>query len=301
MGDYRWLMPLANQARQHATIDVAPIAGTLGAEIRGIRLADCSDEQLSELRLAILDHLAVMVLDQHLDPADQVRFSHRLGPYSPVPFVNPIDGHPEVIAVVKEPDDADWFNFGGVWHTDFTFLPAPPAFTILAAQELPSFGGDTAYANLALAWDALPHGKKAELADVVAIHTARDAYGPSLQTVHDQLRSMDIVTDSSADAEQDHPLVCSHPETGRTILYFNPTYVRGFRGMDAEASRQLHDFLDRWCTHIRFTARLRWQPGAVAIWDNRATMHFAMNDYSGARRALHRTTVAGSVPVKAGW
>lgn len=277
--------------------DVAPVTGVLGAEVRGLDLADLGDDELVELRALMCDHEVLVIRDQHLTAEVQSRFSRRLGPSAETPFVATMSEHPDVIRVVKEADEGAAFNFGGAWHSDFSFQPAPPSFTILAAVDVPPWGGDTVFASMTAAWSALDRTWQDRLAALEAVHTARDAYAPRLQPIHSGMRGMSIVCDDSANDVHRHPLVTVHPETGRTVLFFNRAYVRDLEGLDRSEAVEIMNFLHAHTTDARFTYRHRWRPGDVVAWDNRSTQHLAVNDYGGFRRELHRTTVAGSEPV----
>lgn len=279
------------------SLQVRPVTGVLGAEVDGIDLADLDDTALRDLRAAICRHEVLVVRGQSLDVAEQSIFSRRLGPVGEVPFVVTRPDAPDVIRVVKEADEGAAFNFGGAWHSDFSFQAEPPSFTILAAVDVPPWGGDTVFASMTAAWEELPTAIQDRVRPLVAVHTARDAYSRRMQPLHSGLRGMEIVCDDSADDEQEHPLVCRHPETGRTVLFYNRAYVRDIVGMDHDEAQSLMSFLHQHTTDARFTYRHRWQAGDVVIWDNRATQHLALNDYAGFRRELNRTTVAGSTPV----
>lgn len=279
--------------------DVTPLTGVLGAEVRGIDLTRLSDDELAELRAVACDREVLVVRDQFLSAGAQSEFSRRLGPSGETPFVVTMPDHPDVIRVVKEADEGAAFNFGGAWHSDFSFQPCPPSFTILAAVDVPPWGGDTVFASMTAAWSALDSVWQDRLREVVAVHTARDAYSPRMQAVHSGMRGMTIVCDESADEVQHHPLVTVHPETGRTLLYFNRAYVRDLAGFERTEALELVNFLHTHTTDARFTYRHRWRPGDVVMWDNRSTQHLAVNDYAGFRRELHRTTIAGSEPVGA--
>ncbi|MDP6944573.1 MAG: TauD/TfdA family dioxygenase [Myxococcota bacterium] len=285
---------------------VSPLTGVLGARVDGLELApDMEPEVVADLRRALCEHEVVVVPGQDLSPDEQAGFSHLLGGYSPVPFVQPLHEHPEVIKVVKEATEPDAFNFGGVWHSDFSFLDTPPAFTVLHALDVPPVGGDTVWASMTAAHDQLPDDVRIRLEEVTAVHSASASYSPAQQELHSGLSGMDIRTSESAEATRDHPLLCTHPETGRRSLFFNGTYVRGLRGPGigdgTEAGSREEERLLRWLhefsTHVRFTFRHRWSDGDVVLWDNRSTQHVALNDYAGHRRELHRTTVAGPEPV----
>lgn len=278
---------------------ITPVTGVLGAEIRGIRLAELSDGELRDLRAAMCEHEVVVVRDQFVEPGDQSAFSRRLGPSGETPFVVTMPEHPDIIRVVKEADEGASFNFGGAWHSDFSFQPEPPSFTILAAVDVPPWGGDTVFTSMTAAWNALDPLTREKVSSLIAVHTARDAYSRKMQPVHSGMRGMTIVCDDSANDEFRHPLVCRHPETGKTVLFFNRTYVRDIDGLDHEEAHALIAFLHHHSTDARFTYRHRWLPGDVVIWDNRSTQHLAVNDYGGFRRELHRTTIAGTRPVAA--
>lgn len=278
------------------SLNIRPMTGVLGAEINGIDVTSINDEQLHELRTAICRHEVVVIRSQTLDPVQQSAFSRRLGPVGEVPFVATRPDAPDVIRVVKEADEGAAFNFGGAWHSDFSFQHEPPSFTILASVETPPWGGDTVFASMTAAWDDLTDVMKEQLLPLQAVHTARDAYSRRMQPIHSGMRGMEIICDDSANEERRHPLVCQHPETGRTVLFYNRAYVRDIDGMDTPDADALMAFLHLHTTDARFTYRHRWLPGDVVIWDNRSTQHLALNDYAGFRRELNRTTVAGTVP-----
>ena len=284
---------------------VSPLTGVLGARVDELDLTpDLAAAEVAALRSALLEHEVVVVPGQSLTPLEQAHFSHLLGNYSPVPFVQSVPEHPEVIKVVKEATEPEAFNFGGVWHSDFSFLDAPPAFTILHALDVPEVGGDTVWASMTNAFEALPQEMARRLEGVTCVHSASASYSPAQQELHSGLSGMTIRTSESAEATQEHPLLCTHPETGKRSLFFNGTYVRGLRGIGigdgsesgAKEELRLLRWLHEFSTHVRFTFRHRWANGDVVLWDNRSTQHVALNDYAGHRRELNRTTVAGSEP-----
>lgn len=292
--------PAAPPGHRYERIRVAPWSGACGAVITGVDLAaDPDDLTIAEIRRALLDHLVVFFRGQSLDPAQQVALTHRFGPYSPVPFVEPIAGHPEVIAVVREPTETQGFAFGGIWHSDFSFLPAPPFASMLHALEVPPYGSDTLWANQYLAFETLSRGLQATLRGLRGMHSARDAYSPKMQKVHDMFAGMKVTTSDDANRTQVHPVVRHNPETGRDALFVNQQYTIGLDGWWPTEQRALLDFLFAHSTQDSFTCRWRWSAGDVAFWDNRAVQHMAMGDVSGHRRSMHRTTVAGEIPVPA--
>jgi taurine dioxygenase len=284
---------------------VEPITGVIGAMVSAVDLAQelaspAIDDLVAELATVLDAHHVAVLPDQRLTPEQQVELSHRFGPPAETPFVGTMPEHPEVIRVVKEADEGAAFNFGGAWHSDFSFLARPPSYTILHAVDVPPTGGDTVYTSMVAALEWLP----GDLREVVerpgaqGVHTAKDAYSPKLQALHDGLASMDIRTDESANESRTHPLLCTHPTSRRPVLFFNQTYVRDLGGLDLDddATRLVMHRLHDHSTDHRFTFRHRWRNGDLVIWDNRATQHLAVNDYAGHRRELHRTTVQGTVP-----
>ena len=279
---------------------ITRLTGVMGARIDGVDVRRLDDQGLAGLRAAVCEHEVVVLPGQSLTAHEQVGFSHRLGPAADSPFIEPSAEHPEVIKVLKEARDGNAFNFGGAWHSDFSFQKAPPSFTVLFALDIPEFGGDTCFSSMTKAYDALSPEQKAGFLSVSAVHTARDAYSPRMQAVHSGLSGMSIVCDESAHDVTLHPLVRVHPETGKSILFYNRAYVRDLVGVpDGAEKTRLMEWLHLHTTDARFGYRHRWTCGDLVIWDNRSTQHYALNDYAGSRRELHRTTVAGEVPVPA--
>jgi len=200
--------------------------------------------------------------------------------------------------VIKEPDDE--LNFANAWHTDLSYLPAPPAFTLLHAWDVPDHGGDTLWANQYLAFETLSDGLKHTLRELHAVHSAGMAYGTGgyLDSVKEKT-SMAIEPSKDAYKQQTHPVVTRHPESGRETLYVNPVYTTRFEGWSATESQPLLGHLYRHAVNENFTCRLRWQRHTLAIWDNRCCQHNALNDYRGVRREMYRTSVRGTPPVAA--
>ncbi len=277
-------------------MEVKRLTGVFGAEIILDDVRHLDDSQVAELRALVCEHEVVVVRGQSLDVDEQVALSRRFGPAGPVPFIEPSPDHPEVIKVLKEAADGGAFNFGGAWHSDFSFQPEPPSFTLLFAIDIPPYGGDTLWASMTAAWRHLSDDRRAELLSVTAVHTARDAYSRKMQPLHSGLSAMNIVCDDTANDTELHPLVVRHPETRKDVLFFNRAYVRDLLGVEADRVQLLLDWLHAHTTDARFTLRHRWSAGDLVIWDNRSTQHYALNDYAGFRRELHRTTVAGARP-----
>lgn len=277
---------------------VERLTGVMAARIDTGDVKSLSDTALSELRALACEHGVVILPNQSLTPFEQVDFSHRLGPAADSPFIEPSPDHPEVIKVLKEARDGNAFNFGGAWHSDFSFQPEPPSFTVLHALDIPAYGGDTLWSSMYAAYDALNPAQKEQFASIGAVHSARDAYSPKMQPIHSGLSSMNIVCDESANSFEIHPLITTHPETGKKVLFYNRAYVRDLTGISDEIEKlRLMEWLHLHTTDAKFGYRHKWTKGDLAIWDNRCTQHYALNDYSGFRRELHRTTIAGERPL----
>ncbi|MCX6522825.1 MAG: TauD/TfdA family dioxygenase [Actinobacteria bacterium] len=280
------------------TATVRPAAPACGAEIDGLDLSDPTPAAIDLVRTALADHGVVFVRGQHLDPAQQVRLTAMFGEVLRVPYIAALDGHPDVIAVLKEADEQRISTFGGTWHSDFSFLDEPPSLTLLYAIDVPAAGGDTLWSSQVAAHDVLSDAMQRLLAPLRAVQTGwpHGTSGPGQGAAVSRSVVM-TRNDPSADREVLHPVVRVHPVTGRSALFVNPVYTQRFEGMTVEESRPLLQFLFDHAVRPEFTCRLRWTPGTLAIWDNRCLLHLAINDYDGSRRLLHRTTTAGERPV----
>ena len=279
------------------TIDVRPIAGALGAELAGVNLANMSDAVFADVHDAFLAHQVVFFRDQTLTPAEQVGLARRFGEIHFHPYVQGLEEQPEVLEIVKREDDKQ--NFGGTWHTDQAFAPKPALATFLYAKETPPFGGDTMFTNMYLAYEALSDGMKRMLGPLRTLNLGdrgAAAGGPSRLERAQGKTAMRVKDPGDAPTQAEHPLVRTHPETGRKSLFLSSHTVR-FVDMTTEESAPLLNFLRQHAVRPEFTCRFRWEPGSLAIWDNRCTQHFALNDYHGHRRVMHRITVKGDVPV----
>lgn len=277
-------------------IEVRRAAGALGAYVTGIDLTRVqSAEELKPLKDALAEHLVVFLPEQHLDLDGLERVTDLLGGRDVTPYVDPLPDRPYVIRVIKEKQDQ--LNFANAWHTDLSYLPEPPAYTLLHAWEVPEYGGDTIWANQYMAFETLGAGLQQTLLSLRAVHSAGMAYGTGglLDKVKD-LTSMAIAPSDEAYGECTHPAVISHPVTGRKALYLNPVYTTRFEGWMPHESQPLLTFLYRHSVNENLTCRLRWAPHTLAIWDNRCTVHNALNDYPGQRREMYRTSVKGSAP-----
>lgn len=275
----------------YRSIKVLPIAGALGAEITGVDLAaDLVDDTVAEIRRAWLEHLVVFFRDQLLEPAEFLAFARRIGEPVEYPFVTGIDGYPEIIAVTKLPDER--VNFGGIWHSDTVYLERPPMATMLVAREVPPRGGDTMWANMYAAYDALSPGMQRLLEGLEAVNSS--ALADVSKTREDRIR--DSGNNRVEEFVAGHPVVRVHPETGRKALYVNVAHTLRFVDMTEDESRPLLRYLFEHSVRPEFTCRFQWRVGSVALWDNRCTMHNPINDYHGYTRHLHRITLAGDEP-----
>jgi taurine dioxygenase len=269
-------------------MEIRRIAGALGAEIHGVDLATAKDEELYFIRKTWLEHLVVFFRDQPLTPEQFMAFARRIGEPVEYPFVKGIPGFPEVIEVKKL--EHEKVNFGGIWHSDTAYLEMPPMASMLVAREVPPTGGDTLFANMYLAYETLSAGLKRILSDLKAVNASSKA--DVTRTREDRTGG----SDRSREYVAEHPVVRTHPETGRKALYVNVGHTVRFKDMTEEESRPLLAYLFEHQTRPEFTCRFSWQPGSIALWDNRCTQHNPVNDYHGYRRVMHRITLAGDRP-----
>ena len=280
-------------------LDIKPMTGTIGAEVEGANLAAPIGESLTHaLRAALWAHQVIVFRDQNLDIAAQKRLTAVFGAVMRLPYVEPLQDDPEVIAVLKEASERNVGVFGGDWHSDFSFLENPPAGSVLSAVEVPAYGGDTVWANQAAAYDALPAGLREIVGGRDAIHVGKP-YGVKFAPPEETRAGASVRMtrgDPDADREVRHPCVVTHSDSGRKALFLNPIYTTRLEGMSEDESAPVLEALYRHGVRPEFCCRLRWTPGTVAVWDNRMTMHYAVNDYDGSRRLLYRTTFAGSRP-----
>jgi len=296
-----------NHARKYDHIEARPLAAAMGAEIRGVAIAGIGDAAFAEVRDALFRHKMIFFRDQDVSHADQEAFSLRFGPFAEDAYTKGVPGHPDVQPVIKEADTRTGMVFGSGWHTDSPFLATPPAISMLYGVDIPPFGGDTIWANAALAYAALSDGMKRMLAPL-KVHMSMQRVLDTARAVASRddsplgrlaaTRSTDTLPDEIARKVQgtSHPLVRTHPVTGEKSLYCDETYSVGIEGFTEAEADPLLKFLVAHITQPAFTCRLRWEPRTFALWDNRICVHQAFNDYDGFRREHYRTTVAGEVP-----
>ena len=294
-------LPIAQpQAGAHAQLDLAPVAGFIGAEVRGLDLSrPISDAVAGGLRAALGAHLVLFFREQDLGLADQKRVTEVFGPLTRVPYIEPCAEDPDVVAVLKEAEETGISVFGGDWHSDFSFLERPPGGSVLYGAEVPPFGGDTLWSSQVAAYETLPTDLKTMVEDRRAVHSGKP-YGVS-HAPDETLavtRSIRMTRgDPEADRERLHPAVRRHPENGRRALFVNPIYTTRLEGLSEAESAPILARLYAHATRPEFTCRFRWAPGSLAVWDNRMTLHYAINDYDGHRRLMYRTTFEGERPV----
>ena len=274
------------------TLDIRPLSGTIGAEILGIDLArDVSDETTAAIRAAWLEHLVIFFRDQQLEPAQFLALARRFGEPVEYPFVKGLDGFPQITPVIKL--EHEKVNFGGLWHSDTAYLDKPPMATMLIARETPPRGGDTLFANMYRAYETLSDGLRRVLDGLTAVNSSAKA--DVTKTREDRIKDSGK-TEAKKEYNAEHPVVRTHPETGRKALYVNGGHTVRFQDMSAEESAPLLNYLFAHMVRPEFTCRFRWAPGSIALWDNRCTQHNPVNDYHGFRRVMHRVTLAGDVP-----
>ena len=272
------------------TMQIRPVAGALGAEIEGVDLSQPLDAAtVAALRRALLDYLVIFFRGQRLAPQQQLAFARAFGEPVEYPQLKGLPECPLITPVVKL--EHERVNFGGVWHSDTTYLERPPMGSMLYAIEIPPYGGDTLFANQYLAYEALSEGLMRTLDGLVGVNTSTKA--AASKTREDRMRA---AGEELKVLVGEHPVVRTHPETGRKALFVNTGHTERFRGWTQEESRPLLEFLFAHQVKPEFTCRFRWQPGSLAFWDNRCTQHNPVNDYHGYKRVMHRVTLAGDAP-----
>lgn len=269
-------------------MEVIPVSDAVGAAVHGVDVRTLTDEQTAMLDHAWAEHGVLFFRDQDLSPDEHITFAERFAPIEVNRFFATVDGHPRIAEVRKEPTDEA--NIGGGWHTDHSYDSAPARGSILVARDVPGTGGDTRYLGTAAAYDALSDGLKETLNGLRAEHSNRHVFGAAAtrrQKVAGRIGNPAGVSDA------EHPVIVKHPQTGRRLLYINPAFTRRFVGWTHDESLPLLTFLYEHMTQEQFTYQFDWQPGSIAMWDNRSTWHWALNDYPGERRLMHRITIQG--------
>lgn len=283
--------------RNYRHIEVSPIAGALGAEIGGADLSRPLDETvLSEIRSAFADNLVIFFRDQTITPEQQKTFARHFGDLHVNDFIPKLDGHAEIQVIAKEPHQRT--NAGGTWHSDVTYKRAPALGSMLYAKELPPYGGDTMFANMYLAYETLSAGMRTLLQGLRAEHSAAENFARRAAEAAEAGGTGLSGFEYSETVEQVaiHPVIRTHPETGRDALFVNSVFTKKFEGMSEAESAPILNYLFAHIARPEFSCRFRWSEGAIAFWDNRCAQHLALNDYHGYRRYMNRVTILGDEP-----
>jgi taurine dioxygenase len=274
-------------------LSVKRVSGALGAIISGVDLREPLSAALAaDIRGALLEHQVIFFRDQPLSPQQYLAFARAMGEPVEYPFVKGIDGYPEIIEVKKLEHERT--NFGGIWHTDTAYLECPPMGSMLLAREIPPYGGDTLFANQVMALDALSPTLRGVLEGLRGVNSSAKA--DVSRTREDRIKGGDGRDDARKEYVAEHPVVRTHPETGRKSLYVNTAHTVRFAGMTEEESAPLLHYLHEVQIRPEFTCRFAWEPGSIAFWDNRCALHNPVNDYHGFRRLMLRITLAGDRP-----
>lgn len=278
-------------AHRSNSLRIEPVSGTVGALIHGVDLAALSEAEVATIRETLFDRGVVFFRDQHLTPEQHIACAGRFAPINVNRFFAHAPGYPQIAEVRKEPGQKS--NIGGGWHTDHSYDQEPALGSMLLAREVPPQGGDTVFASMYAAYDALSDGFKRMLEPLRAVHSSRHVFGKgsrNLETtdLKGRLQNPELATQDAV-----HPVVIRHPANGRRALYVNPGFTVGIEGWSPAESAALLGFLYQHAQRPDFQCRFQWQEGSVAFWDNRATWHYAVNDYQGERRLMHRITLDG--------
>jgi taurine dioxygenase len=273
-------------------LEVRPLSGAIGAEIFGVDLAEAQgDDTIREIRAALLEHIVIFFRDQELSPQQLLALAERFGEPAEYPLIKGLPECPLVLPVIKEPHERT--NFGGIWHSDTAYLERPALGTLLYALQTPPAGGDTMFANMYLAYETLSDGMRRLLEGLRGVNVAGKPV--TLKTREEMQSKRGTAADPEAISAV-HPVVRTHPETGRRALYVNFAHTLRFEDMTEEESEPLLSYLFAHLIKPEFTCRFRWRPGSLAFWDNRASQHYPLNDYHGHRRVMHRVTLIGDRP-----
>ncbi len=274
-----------------ARLDIRPVTTALGAEIHGIDLSQpIDDATFAELKSAFLDYDVLFFRGQALTEDQHEAFAERFGPINVNRFFKAVSTHPRIAEVRKEANQTT--NIGGGWHTDHSYDQVPAMGSILLAREVPSAGGDTLFASMARAYEALSPKMKDFLEGLQALHSARHVFGKSGAYANSDNKAF-FGNAEQSDLEAIHPVVLAHPESGKKVLYVNPGFTIRIEGLMPHESQALLQFLFTHAARPEFQYRFHWEPGSIAMWDNRSTWHYALNDYHGNKRLMHRITVEG--------
>jgi taurine dioxygenase len=276
---------------KYSRIDVRRLSPFVGAEIGGVDLGrPLPGDSVDEIRQALFEFGVVFFRDQKLTPDQHVAFARHFGDINVNRFFKTADGYPMIAEVRKEPDQEQ--NIGGNWHTDHSYDAAPALGSILYAREVPEQGGDTLFASMYAAYDALSDGLRRTLEGLQAVHSSRHVFGTATYAGRGDLKGR-VLNPEAATQDAVHPVAVRHPGSGRKALYVNPAFTVRFAGWTPEESQPMLQYLYQHAARPEFSYRFQWREGSIAFWDNRCTWHYALNDYQGHRRLMHRITVEG--------
>ena len=275
----------------YSTINVKPLSGNIGAEIDGVNLKKISKEQFKEIKIVFGKYGVIFFRNQNLSPEEEIIFAELWGEININRFFTNLEGYPKIALVSKEPDQKK--NIGGAWHTDHTYDLEPAMGSILFAHQVPKKGGDILFSSMYAAYETLSDGLKDTLKNMYGRHSSRHVFGTSRAERNDDTVGR-IINSDKAKQDAIHPVVITHPQTGKKALFVNPTFTLGFDGWSDEESKPLLSYLYSHATKPEFTCRFKWEEGSIAFWDNRSTWHLAVNDYHGQRRLMHRITINGT-------
>jgi len=279
-------------------IEVEPVSGSVGAVLHGVDLGNLDDQTFDEVHQAWMEHCVVFFRDQAITPEQQIAFARRIGDIHFHPYMRGLDEHPEILEIVKEPNDG--YTFGSVWHTDQMFNPQPAMATMLYAKEVPARGGDTMFSNQYLAYETLSAPMRYAISAIRTFNVGdgfRRNSGKSSRAERyatNPIMQAKIRDPGNVPTEAAHPLIRTHPETARKVLYIG-NHTQTLDGFDEKEADVLIDFLRNHSARPEFTCRFRWEVGSLALWDNRCVQHQALADYNDRRR-MHRITIAGDTP-----
>ena len=285
------------KVREYNRFKITPIAGELGAEIHGIDVNNLDDETFDDIHSAWLQYQVLAIRDQDVTPDQQKEFGRRFGDLQPHAFNAPIDGHPEITEIFK--DKHETANNGGRWHTDQHYRTEPAKMTMLFAHEMPPHGGDTCFANTYLGYESLSDGMKEMLGGLKGVNNGDSKKHPSgltrMQRQNAGISTMEQKDPGDEVTISEHPIIRTHPETGRKALYVGSHTERIAGWTDAE-SEPLLTYLKTHNGQLHHTCRLQWEVGTITMWDNRCCLHLALNDYHGYRRRVHKLLIKGDKP-----
>lgn len=269
-------------------IRIKPLSGTIGAEVLGVELNDLSEQEEAEIREAFARFLVLAIRDQgELTPENHIAFAGLFGEMQPILHLDHIEGYPDIQPIHRNAHDTKRVT-GELFHNDSTYMATPPIAIAMRAITLPPAGGDTAFANLQLAYDMLSPTMQGFLDGLNVVHSAKRLFGTGADQSSVHMKAMD---EAEGDREVLHPLIVRHPVSGRKAPFVNPAYSLRIDGLEASESEAILGFLYQHCTQIALTCRVRWEPGTLVLWDNWAAYHSAIGDYEGHERTLHRVSV----------